>query len=82
VRRRSSPGCSLAELAADPEVRAEIERGITDVMASSYDAERVKRFVVLGEERLPDSEELTPTSNLWRRGVHAKYAAEIESLYS
>ena len=43
--------------------------------------ERIKRFVVLGNEWLPDSEELTPTMKLKRRGVHAKYADEIASLY-
>jgi long-chain acyl-CoA synthetase len=41
----------------------------------------VKKVKVLGDEWLPDSEELTPTSKLKRRGIHAKYAAEIESLY-
>ena len=44
--------------------------------------ERVKKYKVLGEEWLPDSEELTPTMKLKRRGVNSKYAAEIESLYA
>ena len=51
-------------------------------MAPFNNAERVKKVRILGEEWLPDSEELTPTSKLKRRGVHAKYADEIESLYS
>jgi len=37
---------------------------------------------VLADEWLPDSEELTPTSKLKRRGIQAKYAKEIEALYS
>jgi long-subunit acyl-CoA synthetase (AMP-forming) len=41
----------------------------------------VKRFTVLTEEWLPDSEELTPTMKLKRRGVLTKYAEEIEALY-
>jgi len=41
----------------------------------------VKRVTVLSEEWLPDSEELTPTSKLKRRGINAKYAEEIEGLY-
>ena len=76
------PDATLAELAADPEVNAEIAEGVEKVMADFNSAERVKKFVVLGEEWLPDSEELTPTSKLKRRGIHAKYGAEIESLYS
>jgi long-chain acyl-CoA synthetase len=45
-------------------------------------AERVRRVAVLADEWLPDSEELTPTSKLKRRGILAKYSDEIESLYA
>ena len=72
----------LNDLAQKPEVRAEIEKGLAEVMTSFNNAERVKKVVILGEEWLPDSEELTPTSKLKRRGVHAKYAEEIESIYT
>ena len=72
----------LEDLATKPEVRAEIERGLEEVMADFNNAERVKKFHVLGEEWLPDSEMLTPTSKLKRRGVNQRYAKEIESLYS
>jgi long-chain acyl-CoA synthetase len=73
---------TLADLAAHPDVVAEIEKGLPDVMASFNNAERVKKITVLGDEWLPDSEELTPTSKLKRRGIHAKYEAEIEALYA
>lgn len=72
---------SLADLAAHPEVVAEIDRGLAEVMAQFNNAERVKKVRVLGEEWLPDSELLTPTSKLKRRGIHATYVDEIESLY-
>ncbi len=72
---------SLAELATHPEVVAEIDRGLAEVMAQFNNAERVKKVRVLGEEWLPDSELLTPTSKLKRRGIHATYVDEIESLY-
>jgi long-chain acyl-CoA synthetase len=74
-------GMSLAELAEHPDVIAEVERGVNEVMAGFNNAERVKKVKVLGTEWLPDSEELTPTSKLKRRGIHARYAAEIEWLY-
>jgi len=73
---------TLADLAAHPDVVAEVQRGVEKVMAGFNNAERVKKVTILGEEWLPDSEELTPTSKLKRRGIHAKYQAEIEALYT
>ena len=72
----------LADLARNPEVVAEIERGVEEVMAEFNNAERVKKVRVLGDEWLPDSDLLTPTSKLKRRGVHARFADEIEQLYA
>jgi long-chain acyl-CoA synthetase len=63
-------------------VQAEVERGLHEAMAAFNNVERVKKVRILGNEWLPDSEELTPTSKLKRRGIHAKYADEIEALYS
>ena len=71
----------LADLAVHPAVVAEVERGVQEVMGAFNNAEAVKRVTVLGEEWLPDSEELTPTSKLKRRGIHARYADEIAALY-
>ena len=73
---------SLAELADHPDVIAEIDGSLDEVMADFNNAERVKKVKVLGEEWLPDSDLLTPTSKLKRRGVNAHFAAEIESLYT
>ena len=73
---------SFTELAASPELRAAVEAGIDDVMQHFNRAERVKRVAILGEEWLPDSDELTPTSKLKRRTILAKYAAEIDALYA
>lgn len=75
-------GMSLAELAADDDVRAEIQRGVDEINEQFAQVEQIKRFVLLGEEWLPDSDVLTPTSKLKRRGIHARYADEIESLYA
>jgi long-chain acyl-CoA synthetase len=75
-------GKSLAELASDPVVLEEIGRNVDDANRRFSRVEQVKRFVVLGEEWQPDSDELTPTSKLKRRGVHAKYAEQIEGMYA
>jgi long-chain acyl-CoA synthetase len=73
---------SIAELAHDPVVHAEIEREVAEANQRFSNVERIKQFTVLGDEWLPDSEELTPTMKLKRRGIHAKYAAEIEAMYN
>ncbi|HEV2310715.1 MAG TPA: AMP-dependent synthetase/ligase, partial [Acidimicrobiia bacterium] len=71
----------LPELARDPTVVAEIEREVAGVNERFNRVEQIKRVAVLGEEWLPDSEELTPTMKLKRRGIASKYADEIEDLY-
>lgn len=72
---------TLEALAEEPTVVAEIESGLDDVMAGFNNAERVKKVKVLGEEWMPDTELLTPTSKLKRRGIMSYYADEIEALY-
>lgn len=72
---------SLAELAEHPRVEEEVNRGLKEVMEPFNNAERVKKVCIVGEEWLPDSDVLTPTSKLKRRGVNTRYADEIEALY-
>jgi long-chain acyl-CoA synthetase len=73
---------SLEVLAADAELIAAIQDAVDDVNAQFAQVEQIKRFRVLGEEWLPDSDVLTPTSKLKRRGIHARYAKEIEAMYA
>jgi long-chain acyl-CoA synthetase len=81
ARAHGIEAISLAELADHPEVRAEVERERAHAMASFNNAESVKKVSILHAEWMPDSEELTPTMKLKRRGIQAKYATEIEALY-
>ena len=75
-------GATLAELAVDPVVIAQVQAGIDEVNEQFATVEQIKKFVLVGEEWLPDSDVLTPTSKLKRRGVNARYAAQIESMYA
>jgi long-chain acyl-CoA synthetase len=72
---------SLVELATDDDVIAAIQEAVDEINEQFAQVEQIKRFTVLGEEWLPDSDVLTPTSKLKRRGIHARYAKEIEAMY-
>ncbi len=81
ARQNGKEGMSLADLAKDEDVVAVVQDGVDMINGQFAQAEQIKKFVLLGEEWLPDSDVLTPTSKLKRRGIHAKYKAEIESMY-
>jgi long-chain acyl-CoA synthetase len=71
----------LDALARDPQILAEIEKEVAEANARFSQVERVKKWTLLHEEWQPDSEELTPTMKLKRRGIHTKYATEIDTIY-
>ncbi|MEA2125338.1 MAG: long-chain acyl-CoA synthetase, partial [Solirubrobacteraceae bacterium] len=81
---------NVALLVLDPEVAAGFDGDVDTTIAEAVQhanaqlsrVEQIKRYTVLDTEWLPDSDELTPTMKLKRRGVLAKYASEIEALYS
>jgi long-chain acyl-CoA synthetase len=75
------PGRSLAEVAGDPEVVAEIARDVATANERLSRVEQPRRVLVLGEDWLPDSDVLTPTMKLKRRGVMSRYGNQIEALY-
>ncbi len=72
---------TLAAMAQNADVIAEVEAGLIEAMSNFNNAEAVKKVKVLGAEWLPDTDLLTPTSKLKRRGVLGKFADEIEALY-
>ena len=76
------PGRSLADIATDPDVLAEMAAAVAEVNSRLSTVEHLRRFVLLGEEWLPDTELLTPTMKLKRRGVLATYASQIEEMYA
>ncbi len=82
ARGLTGDDASMAALAENPDVVAEIEAGLIEAMSTFNNAESVKKVKVLGDEWLPDTELLTPTSKLKRRGILAHFADDIEALYS
>jgi long-chain acyl-CoA synthetase len=72
----------LAQLAADPRVRAEVDAVMARANERLARVEQIKRYTLLPGEWLPGGDELTPTMKLKRRPIAAKYAAEIEAMYA
>jgi long-chain acyl-CoA synthetase len=81
ARQRGLEPLSTQALAASPELREAVARGVAGANQRLARVEQIKRFHLLGDEWLPGGDELTPTSKLKRRVIDAKYAAEIEGLY-
>jgi long-chain acyl-CoA synthetase len=73
---------AIAELAEHPEVLEAVESAVKEANEKFSQVEKVKKFTIIGEEWQPDSEFLTPTMKLKRRGVLARYEREIEAMYS
>jgi long-chain acyl-CoA synthetase len=72
----------LADVAADPDVVAEVVSGVAKANERLSRVESVRRVVLLGEEWLPDTDVLTPTMKLKRRGVLGRYGQTIEEMYA
>lgn len=76
------PGATLADLAADPALTADLQAAVDDANKAVSKAESIRKFRILGSDFTEQSGHLTPSLKV-RRGVVAKdYAAEIEALYS
>jgi long-chain acyl-CoA synthetase len=69
-------------LSEQPELIAEIEEAVDNVMQQFSNPERVKRILILPDEWTVDSALLTPTLKLRRKQIVERYASEIENLYA
>jgi len=82
ARARGITAGSLAALAADPQVLAEVAAGVAAANERLARVQQVKRWRLLPVEWTAETEELTPTLKLKRRVVHAKYADVLDCLYA
>ena len=82
ARARGIEAGSLAELAQNPAVLAEIGDAVAAANQQLARVQQVKRWRLLPVEWTAESEELTPTLKLKRRVVHAKYSDDIDTLYA
>jgi long-chain acyl-CoA synthetase len=81
ARTHGVPFDSLADLAAHPDVLAEVERGVETANSHLARPERVRRFALLPAEWTAQSGELTPSLKRRRAVIVDRYAKEIEELY-
>jgi long-chain acyl-CoA synthetase len=73
---------TVAELADDPELIAEVQAAVDDANKAVSRAESIRKFRILAVDFTTDNGYITPSLKV-KRGVVAKdFAAEIEALYT
>jgi long-chain acyl-CoA synthetase len=73
---------SVAELIDDPDLQSEIEQAVKEANESVSHAESIRRFRILPVDFTVLTGELTPTMKVKRNVVSARFAADIEAVYS
>jgi len=71
----------LATMAANPAVRAVLQRDVDAINARFARIEQIKRFEILERDLSQAEGELTPTLKVKRPVVHARYADRFDRLY-
>jgi long-chain acyl-CoA synthetase len=80
-RRHHKPSdADVARLRDDPDLAATLRRAVDEANKAASPSVAVERFRVL-PDRFTVNDELTPSRNLRRRHVLAKYAEDVEELY-
>jgi long-chain acyl-CoA synthetase len=73
---------SIAELAAHPDLLAEVSAAVSSANERLARVQQVKRWRLLPAEWTPESGEVTPTLKLKRRVIYSRYAGVIDELYA
>jgi long-chain acyl-CoA synthetase len=73
---------SLEALARDDKITAAVQAAVDAANEKLARVEGIKRFTIVEGDWLPSGDELTPTMKLKRKPIAAKYAAQIDGMYS
>jgi long-chain acyl-CoA synthetase len=71
----------VADHIDDPELRAEIQRGVDDANAAVSRAEAIRRFVILPDDWTEEAGQLTPSLKLKRNVVEREHRDDIRALF-
>ena len=82
AQKGKDPAATVAELATDPDLLADIQSAVDDANRSVSVAESIRRFRVLPGDWTEDGGQLTPSMKLRRAVVMAEHADDVEALYS
>jgi long-subunit acyl-CoA synthetase (AMP-forming) len=73
---------TLEQLSREPAVHEAVEKAVDAANSRLARVEQIKKFTIVPGDWPPGEDELTPTMKLKRKPIAAKYAAEIEAMYS
>ncbi|MCF8611279.1 long-chain fatty acid--CoA ligase [Gordonia sp. HY285] len=82
ARNGKDAGASVADLAGDAELVAEVQAAIDLANESVSHAEAIKKFRILPSDFTEETGELTPTLKVKRNVVAENFADDIEALYT
>ncbi|GAA1965812.1 AMP-dependent synthetase/ligase [Amycolatopsis minnesotensis] len=74
-------GATVAELAGDDDLRAEVQRAVDEANKLVSHAESIKKFTILAKDFTEAGGEITPSLKLKRNVVNKNYASDIDGLY-
>ncbi|MBV8929656.1 MAG: long-chain fatty acid--CoA ligase [Mycobacteriaceae bacterium] len=80
-RNGKDANATVADLATDPDLVAEIELAVKEANQAVSKAEAIRKFSILPVDFTEDTGELTPTMKVKRKVVAQKFASDIEALY-